>query len=139
MDMDLTGDQSGEPARPPFCPRNARLPDLFSGSDGRIQARMLFIESNIWQDGIMTIITLERAQQELPLLVKRALDGEEIVIEAEDKLVRLAPCQTKLGFDERTARRHGYGSMKGQFVVTDAFFEPLPEDELKLWEGRANE
>ncbi|MGO8955028.1 MAG: type II toxin-antitoxin system Phd/YefM family antitoxin [Rhodomicrobium sp.] len=84
----------------------------------------------------MTTITIEKAQEDLPLLVKRALAGEEIVIEAEDKLVRLAPCPAGPRFDEAAARRRGYGSMKGQFEVTDAFFEPLPEDELKLWEGR---
>ena len=42
-------------------------------------------------------------------------------------------------FDEATARRRGYGSMKGQFEVPDSFFEPLPDDELKLWEGRGDE
>jgi hypothetical protein len=29
-------------------------------------------------------------------------------------------------------RRHP-GLFKGQLQVTDAFFEPLPDDELKLW------
>ncbi len=27
------------------------------------------------------------------------------------------------------------GALKGKIKITDAFFEPLPEDELKLWEG----
>ena len=26
--------------------------------------------------------------------------------------------------------------LKGKVVVSDSFFEPLPEDELRLWEGR---
>ena len=86
----------------------------------------------------MTTITLEKAQQDLPLLVKRALAGEEIMIEADNKLVRLAICSVEPRFDEATARRRGYGSMKGQFKVPDSFFEPLPEDELKLWEGRGD-
>jgi hypothetical protein len=25
---------------------------------------------------------------------------------------------------------------KGKIKITEAFFEPLPEDELKRWEGR---
>ena len=87
----------------------------------------------------MTTITLEKAQQDLPQLVTRALAGEEIVIAAGDRLVRLAPSPAKSGFNEATARRRGYGSMKGQFEVPDAFFEPLPADELKLWEGRGDE
>lgn len=87
----------------------------------------------------MTTVTIEKAQQELPHLVKRALAGEEIVIEVENKLVRLALCPTAADFDEAVARQRGYGSMQGQFEVTDAFFEPLPEDELKAWEGRGDE
>ena len=84
----------------------------------------------------MTTISLENAQLDLPALVKRALAGEEIVIEVDDMKVRLAQVPPTLSFDEATARRRGYGSMKGQFEVTDAFFEPLPDDEQKLWEGQ---
>jgi antitoxin (DNA-binding transcriptional repressor) of toxin-antitoxin stability system len=40
----------------------------------------------------MTAITLKKAQEDLPLLVERALAGEEIVIEAEGTAaVKLAP------------------------------------------------
>ena len=28
------------------------------------------------------------------------------------------------------------GRYKGLFELTDAFFEPLPEEELALWEGK---
>lgn len=87
----------------------------------------------------MTTIAVEKAQQDLVTLVKRALDGEEIVIQADSRKVRLAPVPAPPVFDAATARRRGYGSMKGQFEVTDAFFEPLPEDELKFWEGRGIE
>lgn len=87
----------------------------------------------------MTTITLEKAQLDLPLLVKRALAGEEIVIAAGDRLVRLAPNPAESGFNEATARRRGYGSMKGQFEVPDSFFEPLPDEEMKLWEGQGDE
>ena len=66
-------------------------------------------------------------------------DGEDIVIEADSRKVRLAPVPLLPVFDEATARRRGYGSMKGQFEVTDSFFEPLPEDELKFWEGRGGD
>jgi antitoxin (DNA-binding transcriptional repressor) of toxin-antitoxin stability system len=87
----------------------------------------------------MTTITVEKAQQDLVTLVKRALDGEEIVIQADSRKVRLAPIPALPVFDTATARRRGYGSMKGQFEVTNAFFEPLPDDELKFWEGRSIE
>jgi len=77
----------------------------------------------------MTTFAIEKAQQDLVTLVKRALDGEDIVIEADSRKVRLAPVPALPVFDAATARRRGYGSMKGQFEVTDAFFEPLPEDD----------
>ena len=86
----------------------------------------------------MTTITLETAQNDLPALLARALAGEDIVIVVAGKHVRLAPCPAGSTFDEASARRRGYGSMKGQFEVTDDFFTPLPEDELKLWEGRGH-
>ena len=86
----------------------------------------------------MTKITLDQAKADLPALIERVLAGEDIVIAAGDKLVRLAPYPAEVGFDEVTARRRGFGSMKGQFEVPDSFFEPLPEEELKLWEGNAN-
>jgi antitoxin (DNA-binding transcriptional repressor) of toxin-antitoxin stability system len=94
----------------------------------------------------MTTITLDKAKDDLPALVERALAGEEIVIETANKRVRLAPEVVPVvfpepaasGFDEETAKRRGYGSMKGQFDVPDTFFDPLPEDELKLWEGQSS-
>ena len=61
------------------------------------------------------------------------------MIEVENELVRLALCPAGPRFDEAAARRRGYGSMKGQFEVTDASFQPMPEDELKAWEGRGDE
>lgn len=85
----------------------------------------------------MTTITLEKAQQDLPALIERALAGEDIVIATNDRKVRLAAVATPTEFDEATARRRGYGLLKGQFEVTDAFFDPLPDEELNAWEGRA--
>ena len=84
----------------------------------------------------MTTITVENAQKDLPALIKRALAGEEIVIEVDEQRVRLAHVKPAPAFDEATARRRGYGSMRGLFELTDSFFEPLPDDEQKLWEGQ---
>jgi len=84
----------------------------------------------------MTTFTLEKALQGLAVLIERALAGEEMVIEADSRKVRLTPVPALPVFDAATARRRGYGSMKGQFEFTDAFFEPLPADELKFWEGQ---
>lgn len=80
----------------------------------------------------MTTVPLEKAQAELPELVKRVLAGEEIVISADGTQLRLEVVKA-------ATPRRGRGLFKGQFVVGPEFFEPLPEDELKYWEGRNDE
>ena len=77
----------------------------------------------------MTTITLEKAQNDLPALVKRALAGEDIVIQVDDQKVRLAQVPASPTFDEATARRRGYGVLKGKLVVGPEFFEPLSDEE----------
>ena len=84
----------------------------------------------------MTTVSLENAQQELPALIKRVLAGEEIVIAAGDRLVRLAPSPGESGFNEATARRRGYGSLKGQLFVGPEFFEPLSDEECGYGDGK---
>src|SRR5580700_954654 len=97
---------------------------------GEMLFKTRFKTPEFWHACTMTTIAVEKAQQDLVALVKRALDGEEIVIQADSRKVRLAPIPALPVFDAATARRRGYGSMKGQFEVTDAFFESLPDDEL---------
>lgn len=76
----------------------------------------------------MTTVALDIAQRDLPVLVKRALAGEDIIIAEDGKPpARLAPVK---------ASYRGRGALKGQLAVGPEFFEPLPEDELKAWEGR---
>ncbi len=78
----------------------------------------------------MTTITLEKAQEDLPLLVKRALAGEEIVIEAAGTAaVRLAPVDRPV---PGGAGYRGRGALKGQLVVGPEFFEPLSDEECGI-------
>lgn len=79
----------------------------------------------------MTTITVEKAQQELPGLVKRALAGEEIVIEAAGAAaVRLAPVErTRDEAAQPGASYRGRGALKGLLVVGEEFFEPLSDEE----------
>jgi len=82
----------------------------------------------------MTTITLEEAQQDLPLLVERALAGEEIVIEtAGAAAVRLAPVApiTHQPVPSGASYR-GRGALKGQLVVGPEFFEPLSDEECGI-------
>ncbi|MEW5973920.1 MAG: type II toxin-antitoxin system prevent-host-death family antitoxin [Pseudomonadota bacterium] len=72
------------------------------------------------------IINIQEAKTHLSRLLERAHAGEEIILTKHGKpYARLMPL-TPPG-----KRRLGF--MKGH--VDDAFFEPLPEDELKAWEA----
>lgn len=73
----------------------------------------------------MTIVNIQEAKAQLSQLLDRVLSGEEILIAKAGKpVVRLLPV------NERVPRVPGIAEGK----VTEAFFEPLPEEELKAWE-----
>lgn len=75
--------------------------------------------------------TIFEAKTNLSELVRRAQAGEEILItsgRARKPVARL------IAVDPRPARRH-LGFMKGEGSVGPEFFDPLPEEELRLWEG----
>jgi prevent-host-death family protein len=74
-----------------------------------------------------TVINIHQAKTQLSNLLARAQAGEEIVIAKAGKpQVRLVPIKNN-------AARHP-GIAKGE--LTDAFFEPLPEDELNRWDPK---
>ena len=77
----------------------------------------------------MGTVTVHAAKTNLSKLIEQALQGEDVVIaRGSQPVVRLVPV-------EAPKRRRRFGSLAGQLHVPDSFFEPLPEEELKLWEG----
>ena len=76
-------------------------------------------------------VTIHRAKTTLSQLVARAEAGEEIIIaRAGTPVAKLVPIQPA-----KAKRR--FGSMKGIIGPLDeSFFDPLPEEELRAWEGR---
>lgn len=55
--------------------------------------------------------------------------GEEVIIACDGNAsVRLTPI-------EPVRSKRVFGALKGKVALTDAFFEPLPEDELAAWQG----
>lgn len=78
----------------------------------------------------MATVTIHEAKTQLSKLIARAEAGEEIVIaRGKDPVVRLTPVP-------RPKRRPKAGFLKGKVDIPDAFFfDPLPEEELRLWEG----
>ena len=78
----------------------------------------------------MPLVTIRQAKAQLSKLITRAEAGEEIVIARGGRpAVKLTPIGKRAG-------KRRFGALKGKFSLPDEFFfEPLPEGELKLWEG----
>jgi antitoxin (DNA-binding transcriptional repressor) of toxin-antitoxin stability system len=71
------------------------------------------------------------AKTNLSKLVQRALNGEEVQITTgreRKPVVRLVPVHP-------VPAKRRLGFLEGQGDVGPEFFEPLPEDELRLWNG----
>lgn len=84
----------------------------------------------------MTRVTVHEAKTHLSRLLEEVEKGGEVVISRRDKPVaRLVPIR-QVGPEVKPARRPG--RMKGLIDIGPEFFEPLPEDELRLWEGRGD-
>lgn len=74
-----------------------------------------------------SIVNVHEAKTHFSKLLERAHAGEEIVLAKAGKpYAKLVPLTS-----EKPRRQPG--RLKGM-VVTDAFFESLPPEELKLWE-----
>ena len=77
----------------------------------------------------MPVVTIQEAKTQLSPLIERVERGEEVIIVLDKtpvaRLVPYTPEQPKRGF----------GSMRGRAWLDESFWEPLPEEELKLWEG----
>jgi prevent-host-death family protein len=75
-------------------------------------------------------VTIHVAKTTLSQLIAQVEAGEEVVI-ARNKtpVAKLVPV-------ERVRPRRQPGQWKGRISVDESFFEPLPEDELRRWEGK---
>lgn len=75
--------------------------------------------------------TIFEAKTSLSELVKKAQKGEEVIITSgrEKKPVARLEAIHPVG-----KKRLGALETPG-FVLTEAFFEPLPEEEMRLWNG----
>jgi len=75
--------------------------------------------------------TIFEAKTNLSELVKKAQKGEIIVITSGRDKKPVAKLEAI-----RPARRKRLGALETPgFNLTEAFFQPLPEDELRLWNG----
>jgi antitoxin (DNA-binding transcriptional repressor) of toxin-antitoxin stability system len=72
--------------------------------------------------------TVHAAKTQLSRLIEKARSGEEVIIARGD-----TPVVRLVALTERPRVRH-FGAMKGRARAGDAFFEPLPDAELRAWE-----
>ena len=81
----------------------------------------------------MISATIFEAKTNLSRLVLQAQGGEEVVItsgRAKKPIARLQAIEP--------ARHQRLGVNRDlNFVLSDTFWEPLPEEELRLWEGQS--
>ena len=77
----------------------------------------------------MTTVNVHEAKTNLSRLLAQVEAGEEVVIARNGKPVaRLVKCKPK--------GKPQFGVLKGKIKIDDSFFDPLSEEELRLWEGR---
>lgn len=79
----------------------------------------------------MTTVTIHQAKTNLSKLIALVEGGEEVVImRGKTPVARLAPI---VGGKPRPY----FGMLKGKIpeLPDEFFFEPMPEEELRLWEG----
>ncbi|MGI8539473.1 MAG: type II toxin-antitoxin system Phd/YefM family antitoxin [Rubrobacteraceae bacterium] len=75
-------------------------------------------------------VNVHEAKTHLSRLLERVSMGEEIVIAKAGKPVaRLVP-------EKKRTEPRKPGSAKGEITIHDSFYDPLPEDILRAFEGR---
>ena len=70
----------------------------------------------------MTTVNVHEAKTNLSRLLAQVEGSDHC-----NGMARLVSCKPK--------GKPQFGALKGQREIDDSFFDPLPEDELRLWEG----
>jgi|HubBroStandDraft_6_1064221.scaffolds.fasta_scaffold1972823_1 prevent-host-death family protein len=81
----------------------------------------------------MISATIFEAKTNLSELVKKARNGETVIITSGRSRTPVARLEA---FESVARKRLGALRTPG-FVISDAFFEPLPDEELRLWGGES--
>lgn len=77
--------------------------------------------------------TIFEAKTNLSELVRRAQSGEEVIITSGRERTPVARLVAVEPPPSLASRRIGF--MEGEGSIGPEFFDPLPEDELRLWNG----
>ncbi|MCY4473951.1 MAG: type II toxin-antitoxin system Phd/YefM family antitoxin [Chloroflexi bacterium] len=76
----------------------------------------------------MVTVNVHEAKTHLSRLLIDVEAGEEVVIARNGKPVAQLVAVIQQG-------KRQPDILKGKITIPDSFFDPLPEDELRLWEG----
>lgn len=77
----------------------------------------------------MKTVTIHKAKTTLSQLIAEVQAGHEVVIaRGKEPVARIVPFAKKVG-------KRKFGALKGKIKIGPEFFEPLPEEELRAWEG----
>ena len=78
-------------------------------------------------------MTVHQAKTHLSRLIAEAEAGGEVVIaRGKEPAVRLVPVK-----DKQKGKRQ-FGLFKGKIGWSEDFWDPLPEEELRLWNGEGD-
>ena len=81
----------------------------------------------------MTAVSIHEAKTHLSRLIARVLAGEEVTIaRGKEPVVKLMPVK------EVTKSKRVLGTLKGTIDLDAGFWDPLPEEDLALWNGEAS-
>lgn len=84
----------------------------------------------------MTTFTVHEAKTNLSKLIAKVLAGEEVIIaRGKEPAVKMVPVEANAPAPK--TKRKG-GRLKGLISIDDRFFDPLPDDELALWNGEGD-
>jgi prevent-host-death family protein len=89
--------------------------------------------------GTGAVVTIHQAKTHLSKLIARVLAGEEVTIARRDQPVVKLVAVTPLKRPNRVPGRLAHLVPPGVDVLGQGFWDPLPEDELKLWNGEGPE
>lgn len=86
----------------------------------------------------MTTVTVHHAKTHLSRLIAAAERGEEVIIARGNKpAVRMVAVQPADPPKPRLPRTPG--RLKGLVSLDESFFEPMSEEDLRLWEGEGRQ
>lgn len=84
----------------------------------------------------MTTVTVHHAKTHLSRLIAAAERGEEVIIARGTKpAVKLVPADPP----EPVKPQRQFGRLKGIVALDDSFFDPMDEEDLRLWEGEGHD